>query len=59
MVWFWVLTFVCLGILIWLIRKPAQTNAIEMLNMRYAKGELTREQFERMKRELSCASDGS
>ncbi len=32
-------------------RPPA--SAVEILKMRYARGELTREEYERMKRELS------
>lgn len=52
---FWIL--VILGIVVivkWLAAGPprAEGRALEILKERYAKGELTHEQFEQMKREL-------
>lgn len=45
--------------LVWAIRRmsaggtPQQETPIDILNRRYAQGEISREEFERMKRELS------
>ena len=47
-----ILILICLGILIWLIRKPSRASVLEILQMRYARGELNSEQFQQMKREL-------
>ena len=56
MVVFWVLVILGIAILVrWLASGPPRTDqrAIDILKARYAKGELTREQFEQMKREIS------
>lgn len=45
---FWTL---CIALLWVLMTCPA--NALEVLKVRYAKGELTREEFERLKREVA------
>jgi putative membrane protein len=54
---FWILIFACLGALLWVMRGPAHQSALEVLKMRYARGELTQEQFDRMKRELPPGRD--
>jgi putative membrane protein len=59
MVLFWVL--VILGIVVlarWLAAGPSdeQPRAIDILKARYAKGEITREQFEQMKRDIGESS---
>jgi len=53
MVFFWLLVAVCIGILLTVVRTSRGRSAIEILEIRYAKGELTRDEFERMKRELA------
>ncbi len=56
MVLFWGLVIVGIAVVVrWLASGPprADERAIDILKTRYAKGELTREQFEQMKRELS------
>ena len=56
MVLFWALAILALvAIVKWLSAGAApfdQTRAIDILKARYAKGELTREQFAQLKREL-------
>ena len=56
MVLFWALVIVAfVAIVKWLSGGSTafeQTRAIDILKARYAKGELTREQFDQMKREL-------
>lgn len=58
MLLFWVL--VILGIVVltrWLAGGPRNEllpRAIDILKARYAKGEITREQFEQMKRDIGC-----
>ena len=44
----------CIALLVALFRlgERSGANALEILRSRYAKGEITREEFERMKREL-------
>jgi putative membrane protein len=57
MLLFWAFVILAIvAIVKWLTGGTApfdQTRAIDILKARYAKGELTREQFERMKRELA------
>lgn len=50
---FWILIVVCVGILLGAIRRRQPFDAMELLKMRYAKGEISRDEFERMSRELS------
>jgi putative membrane protein len=55
MLLFWIL--VILGIVVlarWLASGPPGTgpNALDILKARYAKGEITKEQFEQMKRDI-------
>jgi putative membrane protein len=52
---FWVLVILALAVLFkWLGGDSANgSRAIDILKARYAKGELTREQFESMKRDLA------
>jgi putative membrane protein len=56
MLLFWVLVILCIAVLVrWLASgssgdKPPR--AMDILKARYAKGEITREQFEQMKREI-------
>ncbi len=52
---FWVLVILGIVVLVkWLAGSAprSETRAIDILKERYAKGELTREQFEQMKRDL-------
>lgn len=56
MVLFWALVILALVALVkWLGggRPFSEQSAIDILKARYAKGELTREQFEQLKRELA------
>lgn len=57
MVLFWALVLgVLLGTLRWLAgtaASPGENRPLELLKARYARGELAREQFEQMKRELA------
>ena len=57
MVLFWVLVILALiGLVKWLAPGApplSEQRAIDILKARYAKGELTREQFEQLKRELA------
>lgn len=52
---FWVLVVLCIAVLVgWLaVGPPRGLTAIDILKARYAKGELTREQFDQLKRELA------
>ena len=54
MVFFWaIVILVFAGLVRWLTGKsPADVDAMDILKARYAKGDLTREEFERMKRDL-------
>jgi putative membrane protein len=53
---FWILVILAIVVLVrWLAGggpAPAPGRAIDILNERYARGELTREQYERVKREM-------
>lgn len=49
----WLLVAVCVAILLWLVRRRPDGTALEILEMRYAKGEITQEELERMKRNLT------
>lgn len=52
---FWILVILGIVVLVkWLAGGPSRGGggALEILRERYAKGELTREQFEQMKREV-------
>ena len=57
MLLFWALVILVLGALVkWLAgdgRPFSEQRAIDILKARYAKGELTREQFEQLKRDLA------
>ena len=52
---FWVLVVLGIVVLVrWLAdRPPREPSAVHILKARYAKGELTREQYEQLKRELA------
>ena len=62
--WFsWIFWIVLIVLIIWLIvnqsnrnkqsyQTPQQDSSIDILKKRYAKGEITKEQFEQMKRDL-------
>lgn len=58
MVLFWVLVILGIDALVRLLgggtrdEMPRQQNAVDILKARYAKGEITREQFEQMKRDI-------
>lgn len=51
---FWVIVILVLGgLLRWLTGKsPGEASAMDILKARYARGDLTREEFERMKRDI-------
>jgi putative membrane protein len=50
---FWVLVIVGIVTLIrWLIGASSGSRALDILRERYAKGEITKEQFEQTKREI-------
>ena len=54
MVVFWGLVILALVALFkWMVGGAGTSSAIDILKARYAKGELTREEFERLKRELA------
>jgi putative membrane protein len=58
MVFFWGLVILALvGLVKWLSggseSPPGRGSAMDILKARYAKGDLTREEFERMKREIA------
>lgn len=57
MVLFWGLVILALGALVkWFVgdgRPYSEQRPLDILKARYAKGELTREQFEQLKRELA------
>ncbi len=62
--WFgWIFWIVVIVLIIWLVvnqsnknkqiyQPPQQDSAIEILKKRYAKGEITKEEFEQMKKDL-------
>ncbi len=60
--WFgWIFWIIIIALVIWLIvdrssknrlNFPQQENALDILRKRYAKGEITKEQFEQMKKDL-------
>lgn len=54
---FWLLVIGgIIALIVWLVRRTTATpgsNAIDILNTRYAKGEISREEYERMKREIT------
>ncbi len=54
MVVFWAIVILLLGGLVkWLAGKsPGEASAVDILRSRYARGDLTREEFERMKRDI-------
>jgi putative membrane protein len=52
MILFWLLIAVFLYALWKMLRGPGSPDALEILKARYAKGEITREQFEQMRRDL-------
>lgn len=61
MLFFWILVIIAVVFLIkWLIESskklpgetPVSQNPIDILKQRYAKGEITKEQFEQMKKDL-------
>lgn len=56
---FWILIVVCVVILLGAIRRPQPFDAMEILKRRYAKGEISRDEFERMSRELSGKGETS
>ncbi len=49
----WLLVVVCIAILLAVMRKSGGRRAIEILQSRYANGEIDRDEFQRMKRELT------
>lgn len=63
--WFtWIFWLIVLVLIVWFIanqlnknkqdsQTPGQESAMDILKKRYAKGEITKEQFEQMKRDLS------
>ena len=56
---FWILIVVCVVILVGAIRRRQPFDAMEILKMRYAKGEISRDEFEQMSRELSGKGEAS
>lgn len=56
---FWILIVVCVVILIGAIRRRQPFDAMEVLKLRYAKGEISRDEFERMSRDLSGKGETS
>ncbi len=50
---FWILVIAGVALIIkWLWQRPAQDSPLEILKRRYARGEIDRETYQRMKREL-------
>ncbi len=60
----WIFWLVILVLIIWVIvsqlnknkrdtQSPQQESALDILKKRYAKGEITKEEFERMKKDLT------
>ncbi len=55
------ISLVLLGLLLWLIvwavrrsgERPKQNDAMNILRERYARGEISKDEFERMKKDLS------
>jgi len=56
---FWILIVVCVVILIGAMRPRQPFDAMEVLKLRYAKGEIGRDEFERMSRDLSGKGETS
>ena len=60
MLLFWVLVILGIAALVRALSGPqgagGRTHALDILKARYAKGEITREQFEQMKRDIGQAS---
>ena len=56
---FWILMVVCVVILLGAIHRRQPLDAIEILKLRYSKGEISRDEFERMSRELSGKGEAS
>ena len=56
MIVFW---FVCIAVLVWIFadRRPRGESAIDILRSRLAKGELSLDEFERLRRELVAPED--
>lgn len=56
MIVFWI---VCIAVLVWIFsdRRPGGESAIDILKSRLAKGELSLDEFERLKRELVAPGD--
>lgn len=55
----WILVIVAVGAVVWLAGRrseqaPGVESALDVLKKRYARGELNREQFEQMKRDLAA-----
>ena len=58
----WMILIIVLGVIIYFVfersrkadnpRDSAGENAVDILNRRYAKGEITKEEFERIKRDI-------
>lgn len=63
--WFgWIFWIVLIALIIWLVvnqsnrnkqiyQPPQQDSAIDILKKRYAKGEISKEEYEQMKKDLS------
>ena len=61
--WAWIIGLVILGVIIWIVVKVATQrspsgsfvykSALDILKERYARGEISREEFEEKKRDLS------
>jgi putative membrane protein len=63
--WFgWIFWIVLIALVIWLVlnhgsrnrqnnQPPQQASSLDTIKTRYAKGEITKEQFEQMKKDLS------
>lgn len=56
---FWILIVVCVVILLGAIRRRQPFDALEILKMRYAKGEIGSDEFEKMSRELTGKGESS
>lgn len=56
---FWILIVVCVVVLVGAIRRRQPFDAMEILKLRYAKGEISRDDFERMSRELAGRGEAS
>jgi putative membrane protein len=56
--WLWMIVFwaAVIWLIVWLVRRNqcgARNNASDILKERYAKGEITKKEFDQMKRDLS------